>query len=988
MAYNMVSQEEFDRLSDGRASASPPAREQIYQPVGITHENLGGRDALENAGYSDDSVVHRLSSFVRSTTSNPPNYHEIEADEYEEANDQLQPIHISKRRDQNGRAEALSQAPHSTSPEPSVPLRTASISDSLPISSPRPDLQALQGAYIGNVERLEESAERLSMTSSIEEEIQKLKLKQRRSDTSLAGSRPQTSSGQHSNSIIGVNSAARSGGYSPAGYITSPQGSIGSGSYKHTTSFSRMDRQANLHKSEHERPLESEAPPSPSSSEPPPPPPHVYGLNSEERDDNEDEEEKARPTTGGSGDTIEQVKNAFIDFDGVHRVMHPNFAGSRQSSLHRQSSLNVPILDQKRDSMAEPPPGTVFYPAPVPMMLNLPQKLSKLPSASEMERRRLKGLSNIPANARRSAAWLSGAESVTGSRASDLPPQLRASVFFEHPSVGHDIEIKDGSAVDTLDSILDASAFGPVTAFVDHPIAGRIGSNIYGQPKERKKARRSMQKSEHRTSTGKRVSSSGNKAIIRMVSSGALSSSSSRRLASRETQMQEIGLGSDEEERSSKRDIERKAEQSISPSEDELSDHGEHDSGDEEEEEEEEDPNAAPTTLLAELQFRKDQQKKRNRTQAITLPDGTKPTLLEQDAIAQIQKHARRQKHITLAWEDQETADKTNFDDENIPLGVLYAGNKMVERASRPIGLMERRIMEENEPLSKRRARIRGEPITKSRGPSYAQQLRATSVQAVRQPSLNNPPEDEEQDGGETLAERVRRLKSEKGTATALTSDFATDLLNQFVPKKEAPPPQTKTPDAEETLGQRRRRLKEEAEARGTSTAPAVQAPDRGQLNQRRSAADLLAARKSLAQVQQQHSQTDMRQSFMMPPPSHLMSMPSSLSSSQIFPSFPMGNNPYGNMMMQPQPMPTNMYRNFPPPSASAYVNPPMFFNPQIAMQMNMGMPFQQHGLGGMMPGMPEMSQAPAPPMMAAGMGPPIDGKRGSNVERWRESVL
>ena len=985
MAYNGVSQEDFDRLSEGRASASPPAREQVYQPIDITHENLGGRNALENAGYSGNSAVRRLGSFMRSTALNTPKYQEVEAEEYDEDNDEPQPFHVNKRRNQNGRAEAVSQAPHSTSPEPSVPLRTASISDSLPISSPRPDLQALQGAYVGNVERLEESAERLSMTSSIEEEIQKLKLKQRRSDTSLAGSRPQTSSGPHSNSIIGVNSTARSGGYSPAGYITSPQGSIGSGSYKHTASFSRMDRQSSLHQSEQERPLESKAPPSPTSSEPPPPPPHVYGFSSEEREDDEDEEEKARPTTSGSGDTIEQAKNAFIDFDGVHRVMHPNFAGSRQSSLHRQSSLNVPILDRKRDSMAEPPPGTVFYPAPVPMMLNLPQKLSKLPSASEIERRRLKGLSNIPVNARRSAAWLSGAESTTGSRASELPPQLRASVFFEHPRVGHDIEIKDGSAVDTLDSILDASAYGPVTAFVDHPIAGRIGSNIYGQPKERKKARASKQKSENRTSSGKRISSSGNKAIIRMVSSGALSSSSSRRLASRESQMQEIGLGSDEEERSSKRDIERRAEQSISPSEDELSDHGEHESGDEEEDEDdEEDPNAAPTTLLAELQFRKDQQKKRNRTQAITLPDGTKPTLLEQDAIAQIQKHARRQKHITLAWEDQETADKTNFDDEDIPLGVLYAGNKMVERASRPIGLMERRIMEENEPLSKRRARIRGEPITKSRGPSYAQQLRTTSVQAVRQPTLNDPTEEDEQDGGETLAERVRRLKAEKGTATALTSDFATDLLNQFASKKEETPPQAKTPDVEETLGQRRRRLREEAEARGT-TAPAVQAPDvRNQLNQRRSAADFLSARKSLGV---QHSQTDIRQSFMGQP--HQMSMPS-MSSPQMFPPFPMGNMPYGNMMMPmmqpPQPQGTNVHRNFPPPAASAYMNPPLFFNPQFAMQMNamgnQGFALPQLGFGG------GMSAAPAPPMMAAGMGQPVDGKQRGNVERWRESVL
>ncbi|WP_254517504.1 hypothetical protein, partial [Salmonella enterica] len=36
-------------------------------------------------------------------------------------------------------------------------------------------------------------------------------------------------------------------------------------------------------------------------------------------------------------------------------------------------------------------------------------------------------------------------------RASDLPPQLRASAFFDLPSTTPQIEMKDGSAMATLD---------------------------------------------------------------------------------------------------------------------------------------------------------------------------------------------------------------------------------------------------------------------------------------------------------------------------------------------------------------------------------------------------------------------------------------------------------------------------------------------------------------------------------------------------------
>ncbi len=68
-----------------------------------------------------------------------------------------------------------------------------------------------------------------------------------------------------------------------------------------------------------------------------------------------------------------------------------------------------------------------------------------------------------------------------------MPSQLRASAFFDLPSVSPQIVVKDGSAMATLDSILDASATAPVNAFTDHVFAGKLGSEVYGAEKKRKK---------------------------------------------------------------------------------------------------------------------------------------------------------------------------------------------------------------------------------------------------------------------------------------------------------------------------------------------------------------------------------------------------------------------------------------------------------------------------------------------------------------------
>ena len=154
----------------------------------------------------------------------------------------------SKFENQRTRARARDpQRPsHSSSPQRTVPYRTASISRDTPLRHPAPDLQSLQGAYVKNVERLEESAERLSVTSSLEEELQKMKLEPIRQSSAppsrvspVPRATRQFSSGSATNSIIDLHTAARSGGYSPSGYITSPRESVFSGSWSQPSAQGR-----------------------------------------------------------------------------------------------------------------------------------------------------------------------------------------------------------------------------------------------------------------------------------------------------------------------------------------------------------------------------------------------------------------------------------------------------------------------------------------------------------------------------------------------------------------------------------------------------------------------------------------------------------------------------------------------------------------------------------------------------------------------------
>ncbi|KAI4215873.1 MAG: hypothetical protein LQ351_001861 [Letrouitia transgressa] len=800
----------------------------------------------------------------------------------------------------------------------SPPMTRVSSSASIPLRHPTPDLQSLQGAYVGNVERLEQSAERLSLGSDIGEELRKLRLEQKRSESqgsSLMNLAVEEESSPHpsrqfsygygshtSNSIVGMNTIARSGGFSPGAYFASPRSSIRSGSWSRRNSI--KGRSAS-NGSRFAQMLEGEAEPDPSDVVssfapilPPPLPPTqilppttensmvTNNANQAHLDNATVPEPVETPHNDlprpGSADTYQQAQAAglFADFDGVHASDRPPDDASVAEVVRRKDpSSRNPSGDRPRSYM-EPIPGEnmVYYPAPVPMILNLPQKLSKQPSAPQRAKRRSELLTGLTSDARKSAAWLPNVVEAEADRedpateevlpdtrdkrrtVSELPPQLRASLFFDYPAVQKDVEIKEGSAVKTLDSILDASAFAPVSAFTDHPVVGRVGKEVYGRsaadqrmsflPTEipvSHKRRNSINLLKKRNSSSNILDETQSRSTSflglnfrRRKASGPLQGTQDEEngaivgpLPSEVTPLQNGDDGGDGlEDEEDFFDAQEEIDGANADNESDLI----------------EDYGGQPTTLLAELQFRKQRLKQRNRTAATAFPNGMHSTLLELDTVAQLEKKSRQNKHTKLAWEDPSSQNQAppDDDDEDVPLGMLFPGRRANLRGrfdeDRPLGLIAKREMEDNEPLSRRRARLRGEPSIR-RTPSPEQKETIHSI-----------PDDEDREvEGETLAQRLKRLKAQKqlkefanAPTRTISGEFASEMMSQLgvvepseLHKNENTANGTTSDLEDETLAQRRARLQAEKSRNvsGNSNGD-VKTPVR----KRRSMADLLHA--------------------------------------------------------------------------------------------------------------------------------------------------
>ncbi|KAI4274141.1 MAG: hypothetical protein L6R35_006352, partial [Caloplaca aegaea] len=842
---------------------------------------------------------------------------------------------------------SLHELYHSSTQQPSpndmefeMPIRPSmtrvSSSASTPLRHPTPDLQSLQGAYLSNIERLEQSAERLSMGGSdIGEELRKIRMEQKRSESrrsSLINARsvddePQSSSRQFSygpsasNSIAGINSIARSGGFSSDGYFASPRGSLHSGSWSRRNSTkarstSNASRFAQILDSKDLLPSSANTVSGFSPIKPPPEPcnkalPAIknHQSNAVAMDDSSAVPPLVQATPEpvavellrpSSADTYRRAQDAglFADFAGVHTAIHETSGDSQPTQDEvrpRQSSNRISSAGRPK-SYLEPVPGEnmVYYPAPVPLMLNLPQKLSKQLRASQVDKRRSAMLSGLDPNARKSATWLpdvvegedarpleqddiAGKHNNRRKTVGELPPQLRASLFFDYPSVQQDVEMKGGSAVETLDSILDASAFAPVSAFTDHPIAGRVGKEVYGRPPESRRASyipyEEPEVQTRRSSVNLLKKRNSNPNLLddsQKRRSSLLSLGFGRRKSSTPQFLDEAEdpgplTGPLPSEATPLRDGDE-GPKAFHEGDPEFFDAQSHVDGERADEESEliASYSGAPNTLLAELHLRKEQQKQRNRTAATAFPNGMHSTLLELDAVAQIQKQARTKKHTHLAWEDAgaQHAGAENDDDEDVPLGVLFPnrnskanGQRRGYGDNRPLGLIARREMEDNEPLSHRRARLRGEPsIPRTPSPDRKGTMYTLDLPGLQTESAPQVAPTEDEDEGETLAQRLKRLKATQVPSNnrTVSGDFASEIMSHFggLDDQKYPPTSNNNnnvvappePEEEETLAQRRARLQAANRQTCNVSGGSNGATTRPAMNKRRSMADLLQA--------------------------------------------------------------------------------------------------------------------------------------------------
>ncbi|PGH11662.1 hypothetical protein AJ80_07029 [Polytolypa hystricis UAMH7299] len=1038
MAYNAVSQVDHDVASNGtgsdRSSPRLPDNNHSFRPLSLDFANIGGSGFMEEAKTTtQQSTSHSLKSAIKSLGSTASaSYDMVEDDDYKlvdpvdsnnnnnTLNSTTTPAAATASHDQNA-GTSPRQPPETSGTRPRTSDRTTSDSPEplvqtpvslrpVPLRHPTPDLQSLQGAYVGNVERLERTAERLSMTSDITEELRKMKMEQKRQSSGstygtagVGSTSPRSrgfSTGSVSNSIIGVNTAARANGYSPQGFVSSPRGSLKSATssqpasrYRSGSTASRLAQVLELENVDQTTPSDQAS----ATAIPPPPEPPSQPYNTQISqppvDDGDqrytEEELEERPRTAGSGDTYRQSTALFKDFDGVHFTPH-----TTEASRSRSISLSKPPLARESRNFDRPRPGEnmVYYPAPVPMMLNLPQRLSKKPNA-EHEKRRSEVLSAMPMDARKSAVWLPATteeepESTARNmkRSSQLPPQLRASAYFDQPSGHLDVQVKENSAVATLDSILDAAAHAPVSAFTDHPIVGHVGSEVYGRSARTKRIAKNKVK---KRASAQPLDPHGSAAVpthsqIRLVADDI----------DGQTEQQAGGVsGEDTPLRPSYEDPTGKYHRSESVDSDgrdhrrNSHDRGsredeDEDSSEGEEEEAEEGDDlyvGAPTTLLAELQMRKQEQKLRTRTAANAFPNGMHSTLLELDAVAQHQRKTRNQRHITLAWEDPGAAERFEPDDEDVPLAVLFPSKNPALDENRPMGLMEQLELEENEPLSRRRARMRGErPGPPPRDPSP---MKRASMYTLDIPGLPDGGDDDDSNNGEeeTLAQRAQRLRNQGESSGA---DFASELLSQFGgPKADANKSTEQVAEApeaepaeEETLGQRRKRLQAEAQS-GTAAGT-----DMGASNtlQRHSMANILQAHPVRYAPPISSSMTNLA-------PHHRPH------SSRTFQHHPAA--PYANRLSTTGPT------VYPPPANGlgqvAGYPMAMHSTPTVAgIPYNKGMPYSQARYNNSGVGMNNLGHGMGygPPGGVAGagqdQGPMIDPRQRDMIDRWRQSVL
>lgn len=183
MAYNAVSQADHDLPSDSDDSGRPSP--QAHAHSAFFEQNTDHIDGTSHMQPAEaESNVQSLGSMIRSMRA--PSYDVVEDDDYEVVADPATGPDFNSPCSPDV-SPLRPHAPNTPPTEDRAELRTPTTEHSVPLSHPTPGLQSLQGAYLQNVERLEKTAERLSLSSAdIGSEIRRMDLEQRR--RSSAGS--------------------------------------------------------------------------------------------------------------------------------------------------------------------------------------------------------------------------------------------------------------------------------------------------------------------------------------------------------------------------------------------------------------------------------------------------------------------------------------------------------------------------------------------------------------------------------------------------------------------------------------------------------------------------------------------------------------------------------------------------------------------------------------------------------------------------------
>ena len=722
---------------------------------------------------------------------------------------------------------------------------------------------------------------------------------------------------------------------------------------------------------------------SPSSAHLPPPPLHHHelgdgseGLVHESSARVDHVAEPSRAATPNSVDNEQRPDSLFVGFDGVHYLsQRPPSTTYPMSTVQAPESSNAQHPDQIARSNGPPSdPNRVFYPAPVPTILRLPPKLSKLPSAAERERRRRAALSAMPDHMRKSAVWLkedtaqsSATRRSQASGLKKLPPQLRASAFFEQLGTTPHVNAQGASPTEALEMMLEASAYAPVTAFTDHPYTERLNADMRKQVQRRDKKRASQTQNDKSSSNndllGAHHSSHLNARQLRTDSfadsaslgpSTAANTCSDGMLGQGRTSplngQQPLSEASSEAlsrtaSPSGNQLQDDSVEATQAPGDEDRDERGEDQDSDDDVDSESVEFDGPPITLLAELQMRKAQQKRRNKTAATAFPNGMRSTLLELDAVTQVQQTSRKKTNVKLAWEDGEATGSSNVDDEDIPLGLLVGGGDNARQSMiQPFGLVQQQVMEENEPLSSRRVRLKGMANNAS-NLSFVQGQRASTAHIPPTPSAGDPILDQEED--ETLAQRIRRIKAEDQAADTALSQSAPISADISGVRSEVVVPSEPHGDAEETLGRRRQRLRNQALKDSRHPSAENQASERK-----------ITARTSMADILSQHPIRAPRQSSSEIPPFH----PSSVRHQGGPKPYLMNGIQSSPSMTAHQSFPSNIFSAN--PAGSFYQNNFPGYNPYFAM----------HPAG----------QNLAPDRM---MDPLLDAHQRDMIDRWRQDV-